>query len=96
MSFPTPMEEPRKIIRCHYLGSREVNRPTGMDIINEAVDSMYYRVAPEKWMFVSVGIAPSTITITEHGVSDFDFLYSISHIFTMIWKKWKMVLYFIC
>lgn len=28
-SFPTPMEEPRKVLRCHYLGSHEVIRPTG-------------------------------------------------------------------
>lgn len=68
--FPTPMEEPRKVIRCHYLGSHEVIRPTGMDIVNESVDWMYYRVPPEKWTFVSVAIAPSTITITEHGNPD--------------------------
>lgn len=40
-----------------------------MDVVNEAVDWMYYRVPPEKWTFVNVAIAPSTITITEHGVS---------------------------
>jgi hypothetical protein len=68
MGFPTPMEEPRKVIRCHYLGAHEVVRPTGMDVINEAIDWMYYRVPPEKWTFVNVGIAPSTIIITEHGV----------------------------
>lgn len=27
--FPTPMEEPRKLMRCHYLGVHEVARPTG-------------------------------------------------------------------
>jgi amyloid beta (A4) precursor protein-binding family B protein 2 (Fe65-like) len=69
MGFPTPMEEPRKVIRCHYLGAHEVVRPTGMDIINEAIDWMYYRVPPEKWTFVNVGIAPSTIIISEHGVN---------------------------
>lgn len=69
-TFPTPMEEPRKVIRCHYLGSHEVIRNTGMDIVNEVVDLMYYRVPPEKWTFVNVAIAPSTITITEHGNPD--------------------------
>ena len=28
-SFPTPMEEPKKVLRCHYLGSVQVPRPTG-------------------------------------------------------------------
>ncbi|XP_055895579.1 amyloid beta precursor protein binding family B member 2-like isoform X2 [Biomphalaria glabrata] len=68
--FPTPMEEPRKVMRCHYLGTHEVIRPTGRDILNEAIQYMYYRIPPEKWKFVNVAIAPSTITITEHGNPD--------------------------
>ncbi|GFO10645.1 amyloid beta a4 precursor protein-binding family b member 2-like [Plakobranchus ocellatus] len=68
--FPTPMEEPRKVMRCHYLGMHEVMRPTGRDILNEAIQYLYYRVPPEKWKFVNVAIAPSTITITEHGNPD--------------------------
>lgn len=66
-SFPTPMEEPKKVIRCHYLGTEPVNKPTGMDTINSAIESICKRVPPEKWEFVSVAVAPSTITITEHG-----------------------------
>ncbi|PVD34945.1 hypothetical protein C0Q70_06226 [Pomacea canaliculata] len=68
--FPTPMEEPRKVLRCHYLGSHEVIRPTGVDVLNEAIDWMYYHMPPEKWTFVNVAVAPSTITITEHGNPD--------------------------
>lgn len=68
--FPTPMEEPRKVMRCHYLGMHEVNKPTGRDILNEAIQYLYYRVPPEKWRYVNVAIAPSTITITEHGNPD--------------------------
>ena len=41
----------------------------GMDILNSAIESICKRVPPEKWEFVSVAVAPSTITITEHGVS---------------------------
>ncbi|KAL3880124.1 hypothetical protein ACJMK2_032392 [Sinanodonta woodiana] len=69
-SFPTPMEEPKKVLRCHYLGSELVNRPTGMEVINSAIERMCRRVPPEKWMFVSVLVAPSTVTITEYGKSD--------------------------
>jgi hypothetical protein len=28
-SFPTPMEEPKKVLRCHYVGSDLVGKPTG-------------------------------------------------------------------
>ena len=48
------------ILRCYF---------PGMDVLNSAIESIYKRVPPEKWEFVSVAVAPSTITITEHGVS---------------------------
>ena len=32
-SFPTPMEEPKKIVRCHYLGTTVVHRPTGQQLL---------------------------------------------------------------
>lgn len=41
----------------------------GMDVLNSAIESICKRVPAEKWEFVSVAVAPSTITITEHGVS---------------------------
>ncbi|CAG5131290.1 unnamed protein product [Candidula unifasciata] len=68
--FPTPMEEPRKVMKCHYLGCQEVTRPTGRDTLNDAIQHKYYTVPPEKWKFVTIGIAPSTITITEIGNPD--------------------------
>ncbi|KAL4229771.1 amyloid beta (A4) precursor protein-binding [Mactra antiquata] len=69
-SFPTPMEEPKKVLRCHYLGSCLVNKPTGMDVLNRAIDKMIEEIPPEKWQYVGVAVAPSTITITEHGNAD--------------------------
>ncbi|KAH3842091.1 amyloid beta precursor protein binding family B member 2-like isoform X2 [Dreissena polymorpha] len=69
-SFPTPMEEPKKILRCHYLGSTLVNKPTGMEVLNGAIDRLLETVPPEKWQYVGVAVAPSTITITEHGNAD--------------------------
>lgn len=38
----------------------------GTDILNGAIMALYNKIPPEKWKFVNVGIAPSTITITEH------------------------------
>lgn len=69
-SFPTPMEEPKKVLRCHYLGTSQVSAPTGVDILNSAMEKVHARVPPEKWVFANVAVAPSTITITEQGKPD--------------------------
>jgi amyloid beta (A4) precursor protein-binding family B protein 2 (Fe65-like) len=63
------MEEPKKVLRCHYLGEVQVGSPTGVDTLNGAMEKVYARVPPETWHFVSVAVAPSTITVTEHQVS---------------------------
>ncbi|KAK0418241.1 hypothetical protein QR680_013452 [Steinernema hermaphroditum] len=39
-SLPTPIEEPKKLIRCHFLGVTQVPRATGIDILNDAVDRL--------------------------------------------------------
>ena len=42
----------------------------GVDVLNNAMERVYTRVLPDKWVYVNVAIAPSTITISEHGVSE--------------------------
>uniref|UniRef100_A0A914S235 PID domain-containing protein n=1 Tax=Parascaris equorum TaxID=6256 RepID=A0A914S235_PAREQ len=39
-SLPTPIEEPKKTLRCHFLGVTQVPRATGIEILNEAVDRL--------------------------------------------------------
>ncbi|XP_045505019.1 protein Fe65 homolog isoform X2 [Colias croceus] len=68
-SFPTPMEEPRKTVRARYLGSAEVPRATGMDVLNDALERLAAARAPSAWRPVAVAVAPSCITITEEGES---------------------------
>ncbi|ETN82409.1 phosphotyrosine interaction domain protein [Necator americanus] len=65
--LPTPNEEPKKVIRCHFLGVTQVPRATGIEILNEAVDRLVSQVRPERWILADVSIAPSTITIAEVG-----------------------------
>ncbi|KAK5984225.1 hypothetical protein GCK32_006664, partial [Trichostrongylus colubriformis] len=65
----TPNEEPKKVIRCHFLGVTQVPRATGIEILNEAVDRLVSQVRPERWILSDVSIAPSTITIAEVGGS---------------------------
>ncbi|VDP07144.1 unnamed protein product [Soboliphyme baturini] len=68
-SFPTPMEEPKKVIRCHFLGVTQVPKATGIEILNEAVDRLVAQVQTDRWILVDVSISPSTIIITEVGGS---------------------------
>ena len=41
VKFPTPIDEPKKTINCKYIGSIVVKRPSGMEILNDAIDSLY-------------------------------------------------------
>lgn len=62
-SFPTPMEEPKKVLKAQYLGSIEVNQPTGMDVLNAAIESALCEQKQEQWENVNVAVAPSMISI---------------------------------
>lgn len=67
-SFPTPMEEPKKVLKAQYLGSIEVQQPTGMDVLNSAIDSSIRDKKAENWENVNVSVAPSMISIHSTGV----------------------------
>jgi amyloid beta (A4) precursor protein-binding family B protein 2 (Fe65-like) len=67
-SFPTPMEEPKKVLRAQYLGSTQVSRATGMDILNDAIDRLISTVPTNKWHSVNVAVAPSMISILNPSV----------------------------
>lgn len=66
-SFPTPMEEPKKVLKAQYLGSTQVSRATGMDILNDSIDQMISTVPEDKWQTVHVAVAPSMISISLPG-----------------------------
>lgn len=65
--MPVPIDEVRKVIRCHFLGVTQVPRATGIDVLNEAVDRLVSQVRPERWLLADIAIALSNITITEVG-----------------------------
>lgn len=67
-SFPTPMEEPKKVLRAQYLGCTQVSQATGMDTLNDAIDRLVAQVSQDHWQPVNISIAPSMITI--HHSSD--------------------------
>ena len=39
--FPKPMDEPKKSIRCRYLGSTQVSKPSGIDVLNAGIEKIY-------------------------------------------------------
>ncbi|XP_035715654.1 protein Fe65 homolog isoform X2 [Folsomia candida] len=58
--FPTPMDEPRKVIKAYYMGSKVVMKPTGMETLNAAIDAL----GGKEPIPVQVSVAPSVIKIT--------------------------------
>ncbi|XP_065207171.1 protein Fe65 homolog isoform X2 [Planococcus citri] len=64
-SFPTPMEEPKKVLKALYLGSLQVNKASGMDVLNDAIDCLVNKKPQNEWEPVNVAVAPSTITISD-------------------------------
>lgn len=68
-SFPTPMEEPRKVIRGLFLGSIQVDRATGMDVVNDAIDALAVATPQDQWRPVLIAVAPSMISVLNPNVS---------------------------
>ncbi|KAL3068328.1 hypothetical protein niasHT_030619 [Heterodera trifolii] len=61
----TPIEEPKRTIRCHFVGVTQVPRATGIETLNEAVDKLLMEVGRERWTQVDVHISPSAIVVFE-------------------------------
>jgi hypothetical protein len=58
------MEEPKKVLHVDYLGSVEVNKACGMEVLNSAIDQLANTIPKSQWQMANVAIAPSMITIT--------------------------------
>ncbi|XP_070494127.1 protein Fe65 homolog isoform X3 [Chironomus tepperi] len=69
-SFPTPMEEPKKVLRAQYLGFTEVHQAVGMTVLNDAIEKIISEVPSENWLSANVSISPSVIAIRPTGDDD--------------------------
>ena len=69
-SFPTPMEEPKKVIRGKFLGAVQVDKPCGIDVIHGAIDLLMNSTAKSEWRDVTVAVAPSTVTVSFDDEAD--------------------------
>lgn len=65
------MEEPKKVLKALYLGSLQVNKASGMDVLNDAIDRLVNEKPQNEWEPVNVAVAPSTITISDLEVAIF-------------------------
>lgn len=43
LKFVSAMDEPKKTISCKYLGSTCVGKPSGMDVLNDAIEKIYVK-----------------------------------------------------
>lgn len=58
------------MIKALYLGSLQVARASGMDVLNDAIDRLVNEKPQNEWEPVNVAVAPSTITIFDFEVNN--------------------------
>ncbi|XP_049328261.1 amyloid beta precursor protein binding family B member 2 isoform X4 [Astyanax mexicanus] len=61
--FPTPKTELVQKFQVLYLGMMPVARPIGMDILNDAVDTLMSSSVRDDWTPVMLNVADATVTI---------------------------------
>ncbi|GIY44739.1 protein Fe65 homolog [Caerostris extrusa] len=60
----------RKVLKVYYLGSTNVEKATGVDVLNDAIELLTNSIRKSDYKYVNVAVAPSTITISEPGDED--------------------------
>ena len=73
-SFPTPIEEPKRVLKAQYLGSTQVSQATGIEIVHDAIEYLTSTISRDQWQNVNVAVAPSTISILKPQVYSFTIL----------------------
>lgn len=68
VSFPTPMEEQKKNFSCKYLGCTYVDKPTGVDVLRLAIETLSITVPDDQWIPVIVNISPTSILVYSDDV----------------------------
>ncbi|XP_044154582.1 amyloid-beta A4 precursor protein-binding family B member 2 isoform X3 [Bufo gargarizans] len=63
VEFPTPKTELVQKFHVLYLGMQPVSKPTGMDVVNDAIDSLMTPSDKEDWTPVIMNVADATVTV---------------------------------
>ncbi|XP_073417233.1 amyloid beta precursor protein binding family B member 2 isoform X2 [Dendrobates tinctorius] len=61
--FPTPKTELVQKFHVRYLGMQSVTKPIGMDVVNDAIDSLMTPSDQEDWTPVIMNVADATVTV---------------------------------
>ncbi|XP_062865108.1 amyloid beta precursor protein binding family B member 2 isoform X2 [Trichomycterus rosablanca] len=68
--FPTPKTELVQKFQVLYIGMMPVARPIGMDILNDAVDSLIGSSNRDDWIPVLLNVADATVTVMKEKVEE--------------------------
>ncbi|XP_005666668.1 amyloid beta A4 precursor protein-binding family B member 2 isoform X4 [Sus scrofa] len=63
VDFPTPKTELVQKFRVQYLGMLPVDKPVGMDTLNNAIESLMTSSSKEDWPSVNMNVADATVTV---------------------------------
>ncbi|XP_019607471.2 amyloid beta precursor protein binding family B member 2 isoform X9 [Rhinolophus sinicus] len=61
--FPTPKTELVQKFHVQYLGMLPVDKPVGMDTLNNAIESLMTSASKEDWLSVNMNVADATVTV---------------------------------
>ncbi|XP_059528689.1 amyloid beta precursor protein binding family B member 2 isoform X6 [Myotis daubentonii] len=63
VDFPTPKTELVQKFHVQYLGMLPVDKPVGMDTLNNAIESLMTSSSEEDWPSVNMSVADATVTV---------------------------------
>ncbi|XP_036273682.1 amyloid beta precursor protein binding family B member 2 isoform X4 [Pipistrellus kuhlii] len=63
VDFPTPKTELVQKFHVQYLGMLPVDKPVGMDTLNNAIESLMTSSSQEDWPSVNMSVADATVTV---------------------------------
>lgn len=63
VDFPTPKTELVQKFHVQYLGMLPVDKPVGMDTLNNAIESLMNSSDKEEWPSVNMNVADATVTV---------------------------------
>ncbi|XP_071981263.1 amyloid beta precursor protein binding family B member 2 isoform X6 [Engystomops pustulosus] len=63
VEFPTPKTELVQKFHVLYVGMQSVTRPTGIEVVNDAIDSLILPSDREDWTPVIMNVADATVTV---------------------------------
>ncbi|XP_072262385.1 amyloid beta precursor protein binding family B member 2 isoform X3 [Pyxicephalus adspersus] len=65
VEFPTPKTELVQKFHVMYIGMLPCTKPTGMDVVNEAIDGLIDHSDKEDWVPVIMNVADATLTVSK-------------------------------